>query len=158
MRNAIAAIALILSVTGCGGGGEDDAGGLRTTDAGTQIIAATDSDTGLRFEVQTSTKYGGGSSAYVNVTKATPERVRRELEGEQLAVSCKLRGAKARYFPNVWEDVDEQFGTALLVDGGASAAELVTSCMLMRGEEGAQSGTTSFSNEPKDAYSSVRLR
>lgn len=65
---------------------------------------------------------------------------------------------KARYYPNVWEDVDEPFGTALLVDDDASAAELVTSCMLMRGEPGPRSGTTAFSNEPEDAYSLARLR
>jgi hypothetical protein len=156
VRHAVAVIALTLGVAGCGGSADDEAT-LRTTEAGTQIIAATDPDTGLRFEVQTSTEVGS-SGAYVNTTKATPERVRRDLEGEQLALSCDLRGVKAQYYPSVWEDVDEQFGTALLVDGDASAAELVTSCMLMRGEPGPRSGTTAFSREPEDAYSSVRLR
>ena len=158
MRHAVVAIALTFGVAGCGGSGEHERGTLRTTDAGTQIIAATDSETGLRFEVQTSTEFGSESSAYVSVTKATPERVRRDLEGEQLALSCGLEGAKARYFPNVWEDVDEPFGTALLVDDDANAAELVTSCMLMRGEPGPRRKTTAFSNEPEDAYSRVRLR
>jgi hypothetical protein len=158
VRHAAAAIALTLCVAGCGGSGEDaDGDGMRTTDAGTQIIAATDPETGLRFEVQTSTS-GGGSSAYVSVTKATPARVRADLEGEQLALACDLRGAKARYFPNVWEDLDEPFGTALLVDGDASAAELVTACMLVRGAPGPRPGTTSFSSEPDDAYSSARPR
>jgi hypothetical protein len=157
VRNAAAAIALTLWVAGCGGSGEE-ADGMRTTDAGTRVIGATESRTGLRFEVQTSTTFGSGSSAYVKTTKAARERVRRDLEGKQLALSCKLRGAKARYFPDVWEDVDKPFGTALLVAGDASAAERVTSCMLMRGEPGPRSGTTSFSNDPADAYSRARFR
>jgi len=156
VRHASAAVALTLCVAGCGGSGGTEDGALRTED-GTQIIAATDERTGLRFEVQTSVEFGD-SGAHVSTTKATPARVRRDLEGEQLALSCDLRGAKAKYFPNVWEDVDEPFGTALLVDGDASAAKLVTSCMLMRAEPGPRSGTASFSNEREDAYSSVRLR
>jgi hypothetical protein len=158
VRYAVAVIALTLGGAGCGGSSDAGDGAMRTTDAGTQIIGATDARTGLHFEVQTSTEDGGGSSVRVSVTRATPERVRRDLEGEQLALSCELRGAKAEYFPNVWADVDKPFGTALLVDGDASAAELVTSCMLMRGDAGPRSATTSFSNAPEDAYSSARLR
>ncbi len=156
MRRAVAAIALTLSVAGCGDSGAGEEGALRTED-NTQIISATDAKTGLRFEVQTSVEFGD-SGAYVSTTKDTPERVRRDLEGEQLALSCDLRGAKARYFPSVWKDVDERFGTALLVEGDASAAKLVTSCMLMRGDSGPRSGTVSFSSEPEDAYSSARFR
>jgi hypothetical protein len=157
VRHAAAAIALTLCVAGCGGSGKDK-DGMHVTGAGTQIIGATDSRTGLHFEVSTSTKFGGGSSAYVRTTKDTPRRVRRDLEGEQLALSCKLRGAKASYFPNVWEDLDKTFGTALLVTPDASAAERVLSCMLMRGEPGPRSQTTSFSNDPADAYSLARFR
>ncbi len=156
MRHAAAVAVLTLVVSGCGGSGGDDTPGMRTED-GTQIIAATDPKTGLRFEVQTSTEFAS-SGAYVSTTKATPERVRRDLEGEQLALSCDLRGVKATYYPSFWEDVDEPFGTALLVDGDASAAELVRSCMLMRGESGPRPGTTGFSRDREDAYSFVRLR
>jgi hypothetical protein len=158
MRHAVVAVALTLGVAGCGGSGDGDANGtLRTTAAGTQIISATDPRTGLRFEVQTSA-VDGGSSVHVTTTTDTPARVRRALEGRQLALSCRLRDAKARYFPSYWDDLDEPFGSALLVDDDASAAERVTSCMLMRGQPGPRHGTTSFSQEPDDAYSLVQMR
>jgi hypothetical protein len=156
VRRAVAVIALTLSMVGCGGSGSDEDGALRT-EGDTQIVSATDEKTGLRFEVQTAVE-SRDSGASVRTTKDTPARVRRDLEGEQLALSCDLRGAKARYFPDVWEDVDEPFGTALLVEGDASAAKLVTSCMLMRADPGPRSGTASFSSDPEDAYSSARFR
>jgi hypothetical protein len=157
VRYGAAAITLTLVVVaGCGGSAERDGDGrVRTTEAGTQIIGATDPKTGLHFEVQTSATFGD-SSVRVSTTKATPARVRQDLDGEQLALSCRVRGAKARYFPSRWDDLDEPFGTALLVDGDISSAERVSTCMLVRGKPGPS--TTSFSTDPEDAYSLVTFR
>jgi hypothetical protein len=130
---------------------------VRTTGA-TLSVAATDAETGLRYEVETSTTFHD-SGARVSTTKDTPDRVRRDLEGEQVALRCTLRGsAKTQGFPGAWHDVDKPFGTALLVDGDANAARLVKSCLLMRGEPGPRPGTTSYSTDPADAYSRVRFR
>lgn len=150
-------IVLAGALTACGGGSEAP-GKLVKTDAGGEKRTKTDPKTGLQFEVYSSPKdFGGGSVLTVRATDATSDAtIARLTEKPSVAVSCRVRGAQVRYFPQPWKRAERKVASALVVDGDKSAARLAQTCQLVLGVSG-PNGTIEFGQETSDAFSLVRF-
>ena len=148
---------------GCGGGdGAARVTGtpqVRTTDAGTVIVGASDEAAGLEVEIQ-------NDSLYVRLAGGAPETAR-ELAGRPLGGACAVDGeggvAVARQFPIYWRDDPGDWGSAVVRDpiggeGGESLAEHVTGCRVFATEPTGVPEESSFDEATDEPLATVKLR
>ena len=128
---------------GCGGGDDDDGGGsgssgsaeaegngrLRTSGS-TKIIAAVDTETGLRLELQ-------NDGVYLKATGKTPADLRGRLTGRGLGAHCDGPAGKTipglnSGFPVYWRESFSDWGSALARTQTATPtlAEQLVSCSI----------------------------
>ena len=149
-----------LTAGGCGGGDRGDAPRVRTTDAGTAIIAATDDRAGLKVEVQ-------DNSLYVTLVDDAP-RAARTLAGKPLGGACEVDGRDgvrvARQFPIYWRKEYGDWGSSVVRDpiGGSEdgpyLAQHVTSCRIFAPKPTGVEDQSSFNEATDEPVARVRLR
>ena len=163
----VLALALALAAGACGG--DDEAGGgapaadpVRTTDAGTRIVAATDPRRGLEVEVQ-------DDSLYVHLAPDAPPESR-ALAGEPLGGSCTVDGGGGvrveRQFPVLWREEYGDWGTALaridppvdIENTEPVLAQHVLGCRLFDPQPTAVPGELSFDEATDPPFATVTLR
>ncbi len=166
MRTAMSALVAVTVVAAVGCGGEDKNGGapeIRTTDAGTVIVGATDEKVGIEVEIQ-------NDSLYVRLADGASEGAR-ELAGRPLGGACEVDGAGgvevARQFPIYWRDGPDDWGSAVVrdpiggEDGGGDGeylAEHVTTCRIFATEPTGVPEQSSFNEATDEPFATVKLR
>ena len=157
--HALLALAALTAV-GCGGGDGRDAPRVRTTDAGTVIVGATDDRAGIKVEIQ-------DDSLYVTLVDDAP-RSARTLAGKPLGGACEVDGRDgvrvARQFPIYWRKEYGDWGSSVVRDpiggsgDGPNLAQHVTSCRIFAPKPTGVPDQSSFNEATDEPVARVKLR
>ena len=141
---ALAALLAAMAMSACGTDAENaPTSGEPVTeqDDNSTKTSAIDPETGLQFTVYSSnyaddpdviySSSDSSSSVSVELTEDASDATREAVLGKQVAVKCTVPEQEVRYFPQEWDQEDDQVGSALLpADDATNVAAEATSCSL----------------------------